>query len=179
MSRMSSSELPRAFVSHSAPGRIRLRVPQMRNQAEYFANLRERLTSLAGLRGLTTNLRTASVLIEHVGDAPDLAEVGRRLELFQLELAAKPPTLSQHIYGLVSQPDSFLKRLTNGRVDVAGLTVLALTGMGISQVVKGQALPAGWTLLWNAANLVRDAGAGHAPEQPPHPGTYPTPDESS
>jgi len=30
--------------------------------------------------------------------------------------------------------------------------------MGISQIVRGHALPAGWTLLWNATNLVRDVG---------------------
>jgi hypothetical protein len=163
------SELPRAFVSHATPGRIRLRVPEMRNQANYFANLRERLTSIEGLRALTTNVRTASVLIEHTGHAPDLAEAGVRLELFTLGQVPENTSLISRLYGLLSQPDAIIKSVSGGRVDVAGLTVLALTGMGISQIVKGQGLPAGWTLLWNAANLVRDAGTGHAPEQPPHP----------
>jgi hypothetical protein len=125
----------------------------MRNQANYFSNLRERLTSIEGLRALTTNVRTAGV----------------RLELFTLGQVPENTSLISRLYGVLSQPDAIIKSVSGGRVDVAGLTVLALTGMGISQIVKGQGLPAGWTLLWNAANLVRDAGTGHAPEQPPHP----------
>ena len=37
--------------------------------------------------------------------------------------------------------------------------VVLVAGMGISQIVRGHALPAGWTLLWNGINLVRDAGS--------------------
>ena len=78
-----SNPLPTAFVSHQVPGRVRLRVPTMRHQEDYFARLREQLASIPGLHRLTTNTRTASVLIEYLGDVPALDQLGAQHQLFQ------------------------------------------------------------------------------------------------
>lgn len=163
-----SNELPFAFVSHQVDGRVRLRVPTMRRQDAYFERLRQTLASLPGLRRLTTNTRTGSVLIEYSGQLEALEELGPRLGLFQLHNRPHPHSISEWLYALTSQPDEFLKRVTDGRVDAAGVTALALTGMGISQIVRGHALPAGWTLLWNGINLVRDAGSPPNKSVPPN-----------
>lgn len=154
-----SNELPFAFVSHQVDGRVRLRVPDMRRQEEYFERMRQRLASLPGLRRLTTNTRTGSVLIEYSGKLEALEELGPRLGLFQLQNRPHPHSVSEWLYTLSSHPDNMLKKLTDGRVDAAGVTALALAGMGISQIMRGHALPAGWTLLWNGINLVRDVGS--------------------
>jgi hypothetical protein len=130
----------------------------MRNQTAYFDNLRQRLATLPGLKRLTTNTRTGSVLIEHTGDLVELEALGQKLELFQLGSRPYPHSLSDHLYAATSKPDAFLKNVTDGRLDVSGLFVIAMCGMGVSQIMRGAALPAGWTLLWNAANLVKDAG---------------------
>jgi len=154
-----SNELPFAFVSHQVDGRVRLRVPDMRRQDEYFERMRQRLASLPGLRRLTTNTRTGSVLIEYAGQLEALEELGPRLGLFRLENRPHPHSISEWLYTATSKPDHLIKRLTDGRVDAAGVTAIALAGMGISQIMKGHALPAGWTLLWNGINLVRDVGS--------------------
>ena len=146
-----SNSLPTAFVSHSVPGRVRLRVPSMRQKEDYFARLREQLASVPGMRRLTTNTRTASVLIEYAGDLPALDQLGADHALFQLEQRPHPHSLSEFLLKAASQPDELLKKLTD-------LTALALTGLGISQVFRGQALPAGLTLLLNARALIREAG---------------------
>jgi hypothetical protein len=153
-----SDQLPPAFVSHQVPGRVRLRVPTMRHQEPYFARMREQLAGVPGLRRLTTNTRTASVLIEYVGDLEALDQLGSRLSLFKLEQRPHPHSLSEWLYKITNAPDEVLKKVTDGRLDAAGVAALALTGMGISQIIRGQALPAGWTLLWNATNLIRDVG---------------------
>jgi len=154
-----SNELPFAFVSHQVDGRVRLRVPDMRRQDEYFQRLRQRLADLPGLRRLTTNTRTGSVLIEYSGKLESLDELGSRLGLFRVQNRPHPHSISEWLYTLTSQPDDLLKRFTDGRVDAAGITALTLAGAGILQIVRGQALPAGWTLLWNATNLIRDVGS--------------------
>jgi hypothetical protein len=154
-----SNELPFAFVSHQVDGRVRLRVPEMRRQDEYFERMRQRLANLPGLRRLTTNTRTGSVLIEFSGQLEALDELGPRLGLFKLQNRPHPHSMSEWLYTITTQPDNLLKRLTDGRVDAAGVTALALTGLGISQMFKGHALPAGWTLLWNGINLIRDVGS--------------------
>ena len=154
-----SNELPFAFVSHQVDGRVRLRVPDMRRQDEYFQRLRQRLADLPGLRRLTTNTRTASVLIEYSGQLESLEELGSRLGLFRVQNRPHPHSVSEWLYTLTSHPDHLLKRFTDGRVDAAGLTALTLAGAGVLQIMRGQALPAGWTLLWNATNLIRDVGS--------------------
>lgn len=152
------NELPQAFVSHRVHGRVRIRIPGMRNQTAYFDNLRTRMAALPGLRRLTTNTRTGSVLIEHTGEIGELAALGAKLELFQLGERPHPHSLSDYIHAVTNKPDEVLKNVTDGRVDLAGLFILAMTGMGISQIVRGHALPAGWTLLKDAAYLIKDAG---------------------
>jgi hypothetical protein len=139
----------------------------MRRQEEYFERIRQRLANLPGLRRLTTNTRTGSVLIEYSGGLEELGELGPRLGLFQLQNRPHPHSLSEFLYTLTAHPDEILKRVTDGRLDAAGVAALALTGMGISQIVRGHALPAGWTLLWNATNLIRDVGS------PPSKGALP------
>jgi len=165
-----SNQLPSAFVSHQVPGRVRLRVPAMRHQEDYFARMREQLASIPGLRRLTTNTRTASVLIEYVGEIEPLEAIGPRLSLFTLEQRPHPHSLSELLYSVTSAPDQLIKKVTDGRVDAAGLTAIALTGLGISQFVRGHGLPAGWTLIWNGISLIRDVGkpadaAGVTPEE--------------
>jgi hypothetical protein len=154
-----SNELPFAFVSHQVDGRVRLRVPDMRRQDEYFQRMRQRLADLPGLRRLTTNTRTGSVLIEYSGKLESLDELGGRLGLFRIQNRPHPHSISEWLYSLTSHPDDLLKRFTDGRIDAAGLTALTLAGAGILQITRGQALPAGWTLLWNATNLIRDVGS--------------------
>jgi hypothetical protein len=156
--------LPRAFISHSSPGRIRLRVPEMQHQDSFFNNVRDRLGALGAVRQLSTNSRTASVLIEYSGDLGDLGELGTRNDLFSLEDAPKPASLHQWLYRVTRHPDAVLKSATGGRVDMSALGILTLTGLGIRQIATGYALPAGWTLLWNAVNLVREAADKSEPE---------------
>jgi len=153
-----SKELPVAFVTHSVPGRVRIRIPTMRHQDEYFARLRDKLTAVPGLRRLTTNTRTASVLLEYTGEIEPLEALGSRLDAFTLGARPHPHSLSEWLHTFTTAPDDLVKQLSNGRIDMAGVTALVLTGFGISQIVRGHALPAGWTLLWNATNLVRDVG---------------------
>jgi hypothetical protein len=153
-----ANQLPQAFVTHQIRGRIRLRVPTMRNQVSYFESLRQRLSTLPGLRRLTTNTRTGSVLIEHSGEMEALESIGARLELFEVGPRPHPHSMNDFFYAMAAKQDSFLKSVSDGRVELSSVAIVALTGLGISQIVKGFALPAGWTLLWNAANLVMDSG---------------------
>jgi Heavy metal associated domain 2 len=153
-----TNPLPQAFVTHQIRGRIRLRVPTMRNQAPYFEGLRQRLSTLPGLHRLTTNTRTGSVLIEHTGELEAIDSVGRRLELFEVGERPHPHSLNEMFYAVGAKPDSFLKNVTDGRVELSSLAVVALAGLGIKQIIGGYALPAGWTLIWNAINLVMDSG---------------------
>ena len=153
-----SNPLPTAFVSHQVPGRLRLRVPSMRHQEDYFARLREQLASIPGLHRLTTNTRTASVLIEYVGEVPALDQLGAQHQLFEVQQRPQTHSLSEWLYAAINQPDQLIRKVTDGRVDATGVVALALTGLGISQVVRGQALPAGMTLLLNARALIREVG---------------------
>jgi len=153
-----STELPHAFISHCVPGRLRIRIPAMRHQDLYFERLRQQMVKIPGLHRLTTNTRTGSVLLEFKGELQGIEDWGRKLELFELGERPYPHALSEWLHNLTSPPENLLKIVTDGRIDVAGLTALALTGLGIRQVMRGHALPAGYSLIWDGVSLIRDMG---------------------
>lgn len=66
--------LPVARVAHSTPGRIRLAVPSMRYDEEWFAAAAERLAALPAVRSARANSRTGSLLIQADTDT-DLARI--------------------------------------------------------------------------------------------------------
>jgi len=153
-----STELPHAFISHRIPGRLRIRIPAMRHQELYFERVRQQMVKIPGLHRLTTNTRTGSVLLEFTGDLEGIDDWGRKLDLFELGDRPYPHALSEWLHNIPHRPENLLKVVTDGRIDVAGLTALALTGLGIRQIMQGQALPAGYSLIWDGIGLIRDAG---------------------
>jgi hypothetical protein len=152
---MTTTTLPSAWLSHRAAGRTRLHVPAMRMQRSYFARARERLVDVPGIRRVSTNIRTASILIEHARDRLDLAALGVEQELFHIEPDSPPVTLSEQLRRVERRADAALESATGGRVDLTGAAALAYTAFGAAQVVRGETLPAALTLFWSAFSLLR------------------------
>lgn len=146
--------LPTALLSHSIERRARLHVPAMRMNREYFARAREGLIRLPGVTRVATNVRTASILIEHSGPI-DLEAAGEEQELFRIAPETIYPHLSETLHGAADRVDGALTAATQGRVDLLGATAVAFGVLGLRQVLRGDALPAGLTLLWSAVSLLR------------------------
>lgn len=157
---MPSNDLPAAFVVHRIDGRIRLRIPEMHKQHAYFSRVRSRLAELGGVRRVTTDARTASVLIEHSAELGDVNQIGAESGLFRVESRPAIVPLGQHMRNAATRADHALRQASGGRADVEGITALALAGLGLEQIAAGEVLPASLTLFWHAVSALRNGEGG-------------------
>ena len=123
--------LPEAYVAHSSPSRMRIRVPAKKGGTAYFAWLRDQLLSLPGITTVEVNPLTGSVLV--VGDVAggDIREFARVNGLFRFHsagTAVKP--LERVITGGIRQVDLSIRSYTGGQLDLSSLIFLYLAGAG-------------------------------------------------
>lgn len=155
-------ELPKAYIKHRMPGRIRLKIPAMRGNPSFFDDLTETLAGCEHLVQLNINSATASVLIQH-GDASfeAIADFAADAGLFMIEDQPEPaPSLSNHmsIASLsslaVTEIDRQLNHVSAGRVDLRSLLFLGFTGLTIHQAAKGHIMSPASTFFWRALELL-------------------------
>jgi hypothetical protein len=153
---MATDELPSAWLSHRMSGRTRLHVPAMRKQREYFARARERLIRTSGVKRVSTNVRTGSILVEHGPNDPDVAALGPQLGLFRVEPESEPVSLSESARRIEERAEATLRDATGGRVDLSGATSLTYAALGVYQIARGgEIMPAALTMFWSAISLLR------------------------
>ena len=151
--------LASAYLVHALPGRIRLRIPQKRGDAAYFAGLAQAL-SRERIGDASVNAVTGSVLLR----APvtlkpaELALSARQLALFDLRdpmpLGGRSPlvTAAAGLHGV----DGLFLRATGGYLDVRSGVFIALLLLAGRQIYKGQFMVPGFTFLWYALNLMME-----------------------
>lgn len=153
---MATDDLPSAWCSHRMSGRTRLHVPAMRKQRDYFARARERLVGVSGVKRVSTNVRTGSILVEHARDHIDLTALGPELALFRIEPESQPPSLSEQVRRAEERADAALCDATGGLVDLTGATSLTYAALGVYQIARGDdILPAALALFWSAISVLR------------------------
>ncbi|QRM32541.1 hypothetical protein [Microvirga sp. VF16] len=112
----------RAYIVHRTVGRLRIKVPGQRHNAQFFQNLRRQLIDHAEIGEIEVNPRTASVLIKHRAgfDLGVLRNPFLELDFDgdTAQLRARPAA-ERHVARL----DTFIQRLTGGEVDLAAFLV--------------------------------------------------------
>ena len=160
---------PLARIVHRIPGRTRLRAPAIKGDTVALDVLRTALEDTSGVRAVSVNVLTGSLLVEHEASIEDvLADVARR-GCVRLGREYREPYLKQ-IQRALEESDARLRALTEGRIDMEMLTFLAFLAGGLYQVARGQGLPAGITLLRYALQIVRASGADGAEVSQAEPG---------
>lgn len=147
-----------AYVAHRSPGRTRIKVRSQRGNAEYFAELKRRLSQCPGVSGTKANFRTGSLLIIHKTPLPQIISFAQTHSLFTLnsqsEIGHQSPSLLHRAKQGLSKADSEIARLTQGYIDVRSLVLILLVTASTVQVVRGQILAPTSTLLWYALELI-------------------------
>jgi hypothetical protein len=149
------SGIPSAFLSHVAAGRMRLRIPSKKRDASYFSSLKERMSKCGGVERIETNPLTASMLIVHNGDARAICGFAADSGLFSVkELKTNPANAHQGVSELFEGMNKRIKGLTGNGMDIGSLSFLALAGVGIYQISRGNfSAPAWYTAFWYALNI--------------------------
>ena len=141
-------------TAHFVPGRVRLRVPSLADNAAGAALVREKLPTIHGVQSVKLNPATGSVLIVYREDEvrPELlfAAVVRLLNL-DADLKRMPqPVVTRELKEILGSVNRMVYDRTGGLVDLwsAGLIVLAAIGIQRLLVQGMRAFPAGLTLVW-------------------------------
>jgi hypothetical protein len=160
--------LPEARIEHRLPGRMRLRLPGMRGDREYFNEMKDALSAVSGIGIVTVAPETASILLEDVTLGDDaLEQMARELGWFRIR-----PTP-----GRARHAPAARAALTGRGSGIVGemrpSLVLILLGLAIVQAARGHLMVPALSLLWFAYVLVQDEQRvpGATPD-------WPTPDHA-
>jgi hypothetical protein len=129
--------LPFARIVHAIPNRTRLRISSRRGDTVFFASIATALAAMPGIRQVSVQAVTGSVLIEHSKPLPKLQDAIAEARLFRISAAELPPQRP-------SEPAVLDARIFMG---------LGMAAFAILQFSRGTILPPALTLGWYAASL--------------------------
>ncbi|HEX9461099.1 MAG TPA: hypothetical protein VGB82_00745 [Alphaproteobacteria bacterium] len=158
-----------AFVAHLTPGRVRLRIPERRNDDEFFVAVRQRVGGWPGIEEVRVNPLTASVLI-FFGDAAAAFAHVQQCDLFEIRDAERSRRPALPIVDSARETahslNDWIRRLTGGALDLRSLMFIALVLAGIIEMYRGNVRAPAFSLLWYAAELLRLWPNGVGPDIP-------------
>ncbi len=151
----------RVTIVHAIPGRIRVRIPRIKNDPDYAAQTRERLRALPGITGVEANSVTASVVVTYDEAAttfpeliPGLSETFHtylfpELDRARIEsmLRSSPngsgttTPLAKRIYSFFGTVDQGVGHATAGNLDLRILLPVTLFMLGVGRLLSQNNVP--------------------------------------
>lgn len=149
------SDAPDAFLSHMISGRARLKVPSKKGDSVYFKSLQEQFSGYSGIQAIKVNPLTGSILIFHSEDIKKIAIYAQDMNIFKLKNKKYNPTkLRNTISKVFKDMNKKIVNITGGDMDTADIVFLALLGLGIYQISRGNFVaPAWYTAFWYGLNI--------------------------
>jgi hypothetical protein len=151
------------YVVHHLPGRVRLRLPSLRGEAETLGQVQGWIRQLPGVRRVQANPVTGSVLVHYDVEAEGALFTAAREALALLGGDEAPPANALQGLSLAAQ----VQRVRAAVGDLAPFLSLGLVGLGALQAVRGNTLAPAVSMLWYALDLLRSSdhrsGSGAGP----------------
>ncbi|MDW6026373.1 hypothetical protein SAZ10_31895 [Mesorhizobium sp. BAC0120] len=153
--------LPKATVEHAMPGRLRVRIPELRHDASYFRSTVEKLAKHPEISALWANPVTASIVIQHQADLPAIRDIATKSEVFDLQEAPSSSALrsngptAQRPNGRSAQrrfSTANEKAATLATGDAASIGLMSLSAL---QAMRGYAVGPASENFWNAFGALR------------------------
>jgi len=147
--------LPSAYVVHRSRGRLRLRVPEGRNDAAFFDRVRSMLEATPGEVEVTLNCGTGSILLVHPTVPAETVDAWiENNDVFAISDGAPPPVRAlEPIFSGVSKLDRAITSLTDGRADLRTVLFVVAVILAIRQLARGNILGPAVPLMWMALEL--------------------------
>jgi len=156
--------ISKAYVSHQAPGRLRIKIPSKKGDSRYFEAIKSGFAGLGGIDDLQANPVTGSVLFLLKGASTEaIASHALSRGIFKLhEKSSNAPIgLQQRMSGTFKGMNDQIKSLTGNELDIAGAAFLVLIGAGIYEISRGNfTAPAWYTAFWYALNILLKSNKG-------------------
>jgi hypothetical protein len=148
---------PSAYLTHTAPGRCRVKIPGKRHDAAFFEALEPELINVPGVKRVTINTVTASILIQYHEQELLLQELKSRLGAlthFELGSEPQPGVIWENASRGLQSFDNFLQDSSAGHLDFRSLMFIAFVLMAVRQLQQGAVMGPAVNLLWFAAQLI-------------------------
>ncbi len=144
---------PSAYLSHAVPGRSRWRIPAKKADGAFFSELERRLAALPEVLQAEGHPLTASILVRHHGDTAALARHAESEDLFaQREPERSCTSMRDALTDRFGRIERWMSDKTGGRLDPPMALSLLLTGLALTQVLRGRVAAPAVTLAWYALN---------------------------
>lgn len=149
--------LPKAYIVHRLRHRLRLRVPEMRSESEFFEQAREHIAGFEGVATVEVSDVTGSIVISHPDrNYEDLHTRLQAMDLFELMPTPQPVTPVREILASgVSRIDRFVSEGSSGRVDLGTLAFTALLGGALHQFIRGNYMGPAFPMILSGITLLR------------------------
>jgi hypothetical protein len=131
-----SSELPIAKVVHTMSGRARLRIPERRGDAVFFASVATGLATIGGVHKVEVRPLTGSIVLRHGPPLERIGKAAREARLFVMEDPSHAPAQAADM-----------------PIDPRVVVGLGMGVLSLWQLLEGRILPPAITLAWYAASL--------------------------
>ncbi len=157
---------PNAYIVHNTRERLRLRIPERRNDDAYFEAVWAELDALP--EGLDVRVRpsTASVLLVH--PTLPLPEIKLRLGESALFTLTEGPCPTRRalapLINAAAKIDRSLIKGTLGSADLRTLLFLIVVALAIRQFKRGEVLGPAIPLLWTALQIAERIAGPAAPK---------------
>jgi hypothetical protein len=146
---------PEAHISHAATGRVRIKVPARRGDADYFARVAERFGECPGVQRIVTNPLTASILIEHATDTATILDFAESGDVVSLQREPEAVSLAATVREAAANADVRLRRAAGDALDLWSAASLIFFTLACIQMLRGQYMGPATALLWTAIAAMR------------------------
>lgn len=162
--------IPEAILCHYSQGRVRIRLALKKNDPNYFDHLKNIFLQLAGIKEVKSNSVSKSLLLITSLAADTIFDFAAKNNLFILKNDISKKSffeskshsthnqISKHMLTEIAESiqkyDANIKNVTKGNIDLRTLTFGALMGFGLYQLMRGQFLASGSSLVVTAIALL-------------------------
>lgn len=166
--RRDAPDAPQAVLAHSVPGRIRLKFPDFRGEAEQLERLCEACVKLPGVRQAEGRTATGSLILSVEGETRALIEAATTANIFIIveepAVTAPIPAIEARVWE--DRINEFLSSLVGPVGTVQNLSALAFLLMSLRQAASGRIMPPAASALMVAISLL--LGSNNFPRDVPH-----------
>lgn len=156
---------PRAYIGHSAPGRMRIKIPGRRGDSSYFARVEERFAQCPGVQRVAVNALTGSILIEHATDQAAVGQFAESNDLLTLQADPKVVPLAATLRAGVAHLDTRVRRAAGGALDLWSAMSIVYLALACIQLFRGHSVGPATALLWTALSAIRLASENAASDE--------------
>ena len=149
-------KLPEARITHIISGRLRIKIPSKKGNANYFESLERKFSDCDKVQKVEASAVTAGVLLLHDADIKDISKFAEENRLFVVEKQrSERMPLVKRISSGFEDLNRRTTRFTGGELDLPGAVFVSLISLSIYQIARGNFFaPAWYTSLWYAVNMV-------------------------